>query len=117
MSKSGKAVKKAAEKVVEKKVATKTESVSKAALVDSIAAKSSLTKKDAELALNAALDAISEALVAGKSVTLVGFGTFDVRDRAERRGFNPQTKEEITLPATRVAAFKAGKKLKEAVAK
>ena len=77
--------------------------------------KSELSKKDCEAALDAFTSTIESALKAGDSVQLVGFGTFEVRDRAARTGRNPQTKETVEIPATRVPAFKAGKLLKEMV--
>ncbi|ADL67835.1 HU family DNA-binding protein [Thermoanaerobacterium saccharolyticum] len=89
--------------------------MNKADLVTKIAEKSELTKKDAEKALNAFVDAVQEALKQGDKVQLVGFGTFEVRERAERKGRNPQTKEEITIPASKAPVFKAGKALKDLV--
>lgn len=91
--------------------------LNKTELVSSVAEKTDLTKKDAEKVVNAVLGSIEEALSRGEKVQLVGFGTFEVRDRAARTGRNPQTGEEIQIPATRVPVFKAGKALKEAVAK
>ena len=90
-------------------------SLNKSELVASVAEKSGLTKKDAEKAVNAVFDSITATLVSGEKVQLVGFGTFEVRDRKERQGQNPQTKQPITIPATKVPAFKAGKGLKDAV--
>ena len=72
-------------------------------------------KKDAEKAVNALLDAVVETLKAGDKVQLVGFGNFEVRDRAARKGINPLTKEPMDFPATKVPAFKAGKALKDAI--
>ncbi|SNX54029.1 HU family DNA-binding protein [Thermoanaerobacterium sp. RBIITD] len=89
--------------------------MNKADLVTKIAEKSELTKKEAEKALNAFVDAVQEALQQGDKVQLVGFGTFEVRERAERKGRNPQTKEEITIPASKAPVFKAGKALKDLV--
>jgi len=89
--------------------------LNKSELVAVVAEKSGLTKKDAEKAVSAVFEAISSALVEGEKVQLVGFGTFEVRDRKERPGQNPQTKQAIIIPATKVPAFKAGKTLKEAV--
>ena len=77
--------------------------------------KSELTKKDAEKAINAFISVVSETLAANEKVQLVGFGTFEVRERAERKGRNPQTREEIVIPASKAPVFKAGKALKEAV--
>ena len=90
--------------------------MNKTELVASVAEKSGLTKKDSETAVNALFASIEEALVAGDKVQLVGFGTFEVRERKERKGQNPQTKKPITIPATKVPAFKAGKNLKDVVA-
>ena len=84
-------------------------------LVSAMVEKSELSKKDCEAALDAFISTIESALKAGDSVQLVGFGTFEVRDRAARTGRNPQTKETVEIPATRVPAFKAGKLLKEMV--
>ena len=88
----------------------------KAELISAIAAKSGLSKKDSEKALTATFDSIQEALVSGEKVQLVGFGIFDVKDRAARTGRNPKTKEVIQIPTTRTPQFKAGKALKDAVA-
>lgn len=74
-----------------------------------------LTKKQAGEAIDAMLEAVTEALAKGDSVLLTGFGRFEVRHRAARVGINPQTKDKIQLPASKVPAFKAGKGLKEAV--
>ena len=89
--------------------------MNKAELIDAVAAKADMTKKDAESAVNAVMDVIQEELEKGEKVSLVGFGTFEVRSRAARTGRNPQTKEEIRIPATRVPAFRAGKSLKERI--
>ena len=91
--------------------------MNKAELIAAVAEKSGLTRKDSEKAVNAAFDAITESLVKGDKVSLVGFGAFEVKERAARVGRNPQTKEEITIPASRVVSFKVGKALKDAVAK
>lgn len=91
--------------------------MTKAELVTAIANKTELTKKNSEAALTAVLESISEALKNGEKVVLVGFGTFEVRARAARTGINPRTKKKIKIPATKVPAFKAGRSLKEAVAK
>jgi len=91
--------------------------VNKADLVASVAEKADLTKKDAERAIAAVFDSITTALANGEKVQLVGFGTFEVRQRAARKGRNPQTRAEIEIPATRVPVFKAGKLLKDAVGK
>ena len=73
--------------------------------------------KNSEAALNAFISSVEDALKAGEKVVLVGFGSFEVRDRAARKGRNPQTKEEITIPASKAPVFKAGKGLKEIVNK
>ncbi len=91
--------------------------MNKAELVAAVAEKAGLSKKDSEKAINAAFDAITASLVAGEKVQLVGFGAFEVKERGARVGRNPQTKEEITIPASRVVSFKVGKALKDAVAK
>ena len=78
-------------------------------------AEANLTTKDAEQAVNTALRAITTALKNGEKVTLVGFGTFEVRERPARKGRNPQTGAEITIEASKLPAFKAGKALKDAV--
>ena len=77
--------------------------------------KSGLTVKDATTALNATLEVIQESLQKGESVSLVGFGTFEVKERAARTGRNPQTKQPIEIPASKAPSFKAGKPLKEAI--
>lgn len=86
-------------------------------LVSQVATTAELSKKDAEKAVSAVIETITKALASGDKVALVGFGTFETRDRPARKGLNPRTKEEITIPATTAPAFKAGKALKEAVAK
>jgi len=91
--------------------------MNKAELIAEVAVKTGLSKKDSELAVNATFDAITASLQAGEKVQLVGFGAFDVKERGVRIGRNPKTKEEIEIPASRVPQFKAGKVLKEAVAK
>lgn len=92
--------------------------MNKAELVANMAEKSGLTKKDAELALNAFMESVEEALTSGGKVQLVGFGTFDVRERKERTGRNPRNPEEtINIPASKAPVFKAGKALKEVVNK
>lgn len=88
----------------------------KTELVAAVAEKSNLSKKDAESAVNAVVAAVSEALAKGESVQLVGFGTFEVRERSEKVCRNPRTGETMTVAATKVPAFKAGKALKDAVA-
>jgi len=91
--------------------------MNKADLISKISANSGLSKKDSEKALAATIDAITDALKAGDKVQLVGFGIFDVKDRAARTGRNPKTKEAIQIPASRTPQFKAGKAFKDAVAK
>ncbi|MGM9542996.1 MAG: HU family DNA-binding protein [Candidatus Limivicinus sp.] len=91
--------------------------MNKADLVAAVAEKAGISKKDSEKAVNAAFDAITAALVAGDKVQLVGFGAFETKERSARVGRNPKTKEEIQIPASRVPAFKAGKALKDAIAK
>ena len=86
-------------------------------LIAKIAEKSALSKKDAEKALTAVIDSITEAMVAGDKVMLVGFGSFEVKAREARMGRNPKTKEAIEIPASKAPVFKAGKALKDAVAK
>lgn len=84
-------------------------------LVAAIAERSGLSKKDSEKAVTAFMETVQSALAQGEKVSLVGFGTFEVRERSERSGRNPQTGEPITIPATRVPAFKAGKALRESI--
>ena len=89
--------------------------MNKSELIDAIADKSELTKADAGRALDGFLGAVTDALSNGDSVALVGFGTFSVKERAERKGRNPQTGAEITIKAANIPSFKAGKSLKDAV--
>ncbi|HHX18051.1 MAG TPA: HU family DNA-binding protein [Clostridium sp.] len=91
--------------------------MNKTELIASMAEKSKLSKKDSEKALNAFIESVEEGLAKGEKIQLVGFGTFEVRERAERKGRNPQTKEEIIIPATKAPVFKVGKNLKELVNK
>ncbi|MBP3256332.1 MAG: HU family DNA-binding protein [Clostridia bacterium] len=91
--------------------------MNKSDLIAAIAAKTGDTKKGAEASLNAFVDVVSAALVKGDKVQLVGFGSFEVRKRAARKGRNPQTKEEIKIPASKAPVFKAGKALKDLVNK
>ena len=91
--------------------------MNKTEMIAQVACKSGLSKKDAEKALAAVVDTITEALVKGDKVQLVGFGTFETKNREARIGRNPKTKESIEIPATRVPGFKAGRALKDAVAK
>ena len=90
--------------------------MNKAELVGQIAQKSGLTKKDSEIALNAFIESVQGALKANDKVQLVGFGTFEVRERNARKGRNPQTGKEITIPASKAPVFKVGKALKDSVA-
>ncbi|ETA74802.1 HU family DNA-binding protein [Ligilactobacillus equi] len=87
----------------------------KAQLIDTVAEKTGLTKKDATVAVDAVFGSIQDFLAEGEKVQLIGFGNFEVRDRAARKGRNPQTGEEIQIPASKVPAFKPGKALKDAV--
>ena len=89
--------------------------MTKTELIAVVAEKAELSKKDAEKAVNAMVEAISDSLKNGEKVQLVGFGTFEVRDRAAREGVNPATGKTIQIPATKVPAFKAGKALKDLV--
>lgn len=89
--------------------------MTKADLVNAMAEKAGLSKSDAEKALKAFTDAITDALKAGEKVALVGFGTFSVGERAARTGQNPQTGEKIEIPAAKSPKFKAGKALKDSV--
>ena len=91
--------------------------MNKTELIAQIAAKSGLSKKDAEKALAATIDSITEALVNGDKVALVGFGSFEVKSREARMGRNPKTKEAIEIPASKAPVFKAGKALKDTIAK
>ena len=91
--------------------------MNKAELISSIADKSKLSKKDAEVALKALVESVEEALEKGEKVQLVGFGTFETRNRAERMGRNPKTKEPMQIAASTVPVFKAGKEFKERVNK
>ena len=90
--------------------------MNKTELINAVAEKAVLSKKDSEAAVTAALDVISAALAEGDEVRLVGFGTFEVHKRAARTGRNPKTKEPVEIPASKVPAFKPGKALKDAVA-
>lgn len=91
--------------------------MNKTELIAAVAEKADLSKKDADAAVAAVIDAVTEALQKGEKIQLVGFGTFEVRARAEKQGRNPRTGEAMTVPASKVPAFKAGKALKDAVAK
>ena len=89
--------------------------MNKIELVTKMAEKSNLTKKEAALALDAFIESVEEALENGDKVQLIGFGTFETRERAAREGRNPRTKETITIPASTVPVFKAGKEFKDRV--
>lgn len=89
--------------------------MNKQELVASMIEKTGQSKKDIEASLNAFISTVSEELKSGEKVQLVGFGTFDVAERAERDGFNPQTKEKIKIQAMKTPRFKAGKTLKDMV--
>ncbi|MBQ4165935.1 MAG: HU family DNA-binding protein [Oscillospiraceae bacterium] len=91
--------------------------MTKAELVTMVASKSGLSKKDTEKAIAGMIETITETLAKGESIQLVGFGTFEVRERAARTGINPRTKQKIQIDATKVPAFKAGRALKDAVSK
>jgi DNA-binding protein HU-beta len=100
------------------KIQEEDQSMNKAELVDALAAQASeakLTKKQVEAVLKAFIDVVTDELKKGEKVQLVGFGTFETVERAERKGRNPQTKKEITIPASKAPKFKAGKGLKDAV--
>lgn len=90
--------------------------MTKAELIAAVAAKAELSKKDSDKAVTAVIDAITEALASGDKVSLVGFGSFEVKTRGARKGINPRTKEEITIASSKLPSFKAGKALKDAVA-
>jgi DNA-binding protein HU-beta len=91
--------------------------MTKAELIDAIAVKANITKKDAGAALNAFTDTVTDTLAKGNRIALIGFGTFDTSKRVAREGRNPSTGAAIKIPASIVARFKAGSKLKEAVNK
>lgn len=90
--------------------------MNKTELVSAIAEKSGLSKKDSEKALSAMLDSVVEALKGGDKVQLIGFGSFEVKERAARSGRNPRTNETIEIPASKLPQFKAGKAFKDAIA-
>lgn len=91
--------------------------MTKSDLIASVAEKAGITKKAAGEYIEAVIDSVSEALSKGDKVQLVGFGTFEVRNRLARQGRNPRTKEVISIPASKLPVFKAGKSLKDVVAK
>ena len=90
--------------------------MNKSELISAVAEKAALSKKDAESAVTAVLDVISDALAEGEEVRLVGFGSFEVKHRKARMGLNPKDKTPVPIPATKVPAFKPGKALKDVVA-
>ncbi|WP_240376515.1 HU family DNA-binding protein [Bacillus piscicola] len=89
--------------------------MNKTDLINSVAEQADISKKDASKAVDAVFDSITETLKSGDKIQLVGFGSFEVRERAARKGRNPQTGEEIEIPATKNPAFRPGKQLKDAV--
>lgn len=91
--------------------------MNKTELVASVADKAGMTKKDAEKAVNALFESVEQALAKDDKVQIIGFGTFEVKAREERKGRNPQTGAEITIPASKTPVFKAGKSLKDIVNK
>lgn len=91
--------------------------MNKTELITAVAENTGLSKKDSEKALNAAFDAITDALKEGEKVQIIGFGSFEVKTRAARMGRNPQTKETLQIPASKCPVFKAGKALKDEVSK
>ena len=91
--------------------------MTKKELVDEVAKKAELSRKEAAAAVGATLDSITGALKKGQKVQIVGFGTFEVRKRKARTGINPQTNEKIRIPASKAPAFRAGKALKAAIAR
>ena len=91
--------------------------MNKAELINAVAEKTGLSKKDTEAVVSASLEVITESLAQGEKVQLVGFGSFETKARAARIGRNPRTKEEIKIPASKLPVFKAGKALKDTVSK
>lgn len=91
--------------------------MTKTELIAAVAEKTQISKKDSDKAVNAVLDVITEALVSGEKVNLVGFGSFEIKTRAARKGINPRTKEQITIGESKLPTFKAGKALKDSVTK
>lgn len=91
--------------------------MNKVDLIAAVAAKTGLTKKDAECVVNATFDSLTESLVKGEKVSIAGFGIFEVKTREAHPGRNPRTNEVIEIPASRLPGFKAGKALKDAVSK
>lgn len=91
--------------------------MTKTELISAVAEKAGFTKKDADAAVNAVIASITDSLANGEKVSIVGFGTFEVRERKEKQVINPQTKEKMTAPASKAPAFKSGQALKAAVNK
>ena len=89
--------------------------MTKTDLIAQVAANTEMSKKNAELAVNAGFDALANALTEGEKISISGFGTFEVRERAERQGINPRTREPITIAASRSIVFKPGKALKDSL--
>ena len=89
--------------------------MNKAELIAAVAEKCGMSKSGTEKCVNAMIESVTEALKNGEKVQLMGFGTFEVKQRAARKGHNPMTKQEIDIPASKAPVFKAGKQLKEAV--
>ena len=89
--------------------------MNKGELIEAVSAKTKMSKKDSQAVLDAICESISEALTKGDKVSLIGFGTFETRARAQRKGRNPQTGAEVIIPAKKAPAFKASKVLKDAV--
>ncbi len=91
--------------------------MTKAEFIDAIAVNGGYSKKDAEKALKTVINTITDSLVKGEKISLVGFGTFEVKERAAKTAINPRTKETVNVPAKKVPTFKAGKGLKDTIAK
>ncbi len=91
--------------------------MNKTELIAAVAEKAGISKKDADKAVTATIEAIMDAVAAGDKVQLVNFGSFEVRERKERTGRNPRTKENIVIPASKLPVFKAGRQFKDAVSK
>ena len=91
--------------------------MTKTDLIAQVAANTEMSKKSAEQAVNAVFEALGKAMTEGEKISISGFGTFEVKERGERKGINPRTKEEITIAASKLPSFKAGKALKDAVSK
>ncbi len=89
--------------------------MNKAQLISKIAEDAGMQKKEIEKVINSFVNVVTDTLKSGEKIQMVGFGTFEVRERAERKGFNPSTKAEITIPASKAPVFKAGKGLKDAI--